>query len=268
MRQLAELYRPDLVDLAVELLGSDPFARLAEGTRHVQPAIFCASLAGWERVDRQPVSLVAGHSLGEFAALVAGGALSAEDGLRLVCTRGVLMERAAAVADTGMLAVMGGGLPPGQAIADETDLEIANDNSADQVVLAGPRAGLRRAAALATERGMRAVMLSVQGAYHSSAMVDVVDEFREALESVRFRRPSVPVLSGMTGRPLSDPPRELSAALTRRVRWRETLLAMHAAGIRHYVEAGPGRRLVDLAVRTLPGDIRVETVDQPTGTVV
>ncbi len=134
MRSDVERTRPDLLELAEGELGFDPFERVAEGTRFAQPAIFCASLAGWSQAGAGDASCMAGHSLGEFAALVAAGALDERDGLRLVALRGRLMQEAAG--DGGMLAV---GAPVENAgeLARRFELTVANDNSPEQVVLSG-----------------------------------------------------------------------------------------------------------------------------------
>jgi [acyl-carrier-protein] S-malonyltransferase len=251
MRELVEHERPDLLERAREESGDDPFERAAEATRFTQPAVFCASVAGWERLGRPDAGCVAGHSLGEFAALVAAGSLSAEDGLRLVALRGRLMGEAADAGDGGMLALLGHHDGAAERIAERNGLTIANDNAPTEVVLSGSRLGLDGAAADARDEGLRAVRLSVGGAFHSPAMAGAEPEFRAALDEVELRPPEVTALSCLIARPFDDIRRRLLEGLTRPVRWRETLLTLHALGARRFVEAGPGRVLTKLVPRTL-----------------
>src|SRR5205823_11872085 len=128
--------RPDLLAMAAEVVGEDPFARAEEGTMFVQPAIFCASLAGWQALGTPDGDFMAGHSLGELAALVAAGALDERDGLELVALRGGLMQEAGEVAgDGGMLALMGdGAADQATELADQHGLAVANDHAAQQGV--------------------------------------------------------------------------------------------------------------------------------------
>src|SRR6201993_4684923 len=137
MRETVAEVRPDLRSLADEIVGGDPFARVEDGTRFAQPAIFCASLAGWEALGRPAGEFMAGHSLGELAALVAAGALQERDGLELVALRGRLMQESGEEAgDGGMLALVGKGAADHAAgLAEDHGLAVANDNSPQQVVL-------------------------------------------------------------------------------------------------------------------------------------
>ncbi len=253
MRDGVEHWRPELLALALETVGEDPFARAAEGTNFAQPAIFCASLAGWHALGCPRGDLMAGHSLGELAALVAAGALDERDGLALVALRGRLMHEAGLRAgDGGMLAVLGrGAAEQAQEIAQAHELTVANDNSPQQVVLSGSRARLPAAEQHAKELGLRATELDVTGAFHSPMMASAVPEFRAALAQTDFSPPRVPVISAVTVRPFEDPRTELADALTKPVRWRETMLALHELGVTKLVETGPGRVLAGLAKRTL-----------------
>jgi len=256
MRELVERERPDLLDRAREETGDDPFERAADSTRFTQPAVFCASVAGWERLGRPDAAYVAGHSLGEFAALVAAGSLSAEDGLRLVALRGRLMDEAAGDDDGGMLALLGRHAGAAEWIAERNGLTIANDNAPTEVVLSGSGPGLDGAAADARDEGLRSVRLSVAGAFHSPAMAAAEPELRAALAEVELRPPEITAVSGLIARPFDDIRRGLLEGLTRPVRWRETLLALHGLGARRFVEAGPGRVLAKLVPRTL-GNVEV-----------
>ncbi|MGA2010697.1 MAG: ACP S-malonyltransferase [Solirubrobacteraceae bacterium] len=255
MRDLVARARPELLALAAEVVGEDPFPRAGEGTEFAQPAIFCASLAGWAAIGSPPGDLTAGHSLGELAALVAAGALDERRGLELVTLRGRLMHEAGQRAgDGGMVAVIGAGASDHAAeIALAADLTVANDNSPQQVVLSGAKANLPAAVQRAREHGLRAMELDVTGAFHSSMMASAVPEFAAALNATTFDTPRATVVSAVTAAPFTDPRRELADALTMPVRWRETLLALRELGAQRFVDVGPGRVLSGLAKRTLAG---------------
>lgn len=244
--------KPHLLRLAREELGADPFEGLGAGAGFVQPAIYCASLACWERAGRPVGGMVAGHSLGELAALVAGGALGEEEGLRLAVVRGHLMEEEAAASPGGMMAVLGEGPAPGE-IAARFGLTVANDNAPGQVVLSGPAEGLADARRVLRAAGLKAIRLPVAGAFHSPAMATAAARFREELARVSFRRPLVPVFSSVAAEPFVDPRAGLAAALTEPVRWRRTVARMRAAGAREFLEVGPGDVLTGLVRRILDG---------------
>jgi malonyl CoA-acyl carrier protein transacylase len=253
MRDDVQRTRPELLKLAIEIVGEDPFVRAGEGTNYAQPAIFCASLAGWHALERPDGDYMAGHSLGELAALVAAGALDERAGLELVALRGRLMNEAGEQAgDGGMVAVLGrGAADHAEEIACAHDLTVANDNSPQQVVLSGAREQLSAAIAHAKELGLRAMELDVTGAFHSPMMAAAVPEFSAALDRTKFAPPRVPVISAVTVAPFADPRRELANALTMPVRWREILLDLHERGAERFIEVGPGRVLTGLAKRTL-----------------
>lgn len=255
MRDLVARVRPDLLELAVGVVGEDPFPRADEGTNFAQPAIFCASLAGWEALGRPPAELMAGHSLGELGALVAAGALDEREGLELVTLRGRLMhESGLAAGDGSMLALMGAGASDQAAeIAEAHDLTVANDNSPMQVVLSGAAAALPAAAEQAREFGLRPIELDVTGAFHSPMMAAAVPEFQAALAKTTFVEPRCTVVSAVTAQPFTDPRAELADALTMPVRWREVMLTLQELGAQRFVDVGPGRVLTGLAKRTLKG---------------
>lgn len=249
MREQVARVRPDLLKALSDALGEDPFARVDDGTQYAQPAIYCASLAGWEALGSPEGDLMAGHSLGELAALVAAGAISDHDGLELVVLRGALMGQAE---EGGMLALLGSGAADqAPALAEAHALTVANDNSPQQVVLSGARTNLEPAARAASDLGLRAMPLDVTGAFHSPLMAPVLAPFEEALKRVAFTEPRVPVMSAVTAEPFDDIALRLAEALTHPVRWRETLLAMRALGAERFIEVGPGRVLTGLAKRTL-----------------
>jgi [acyl-carrier-protein] S-malonyltransferase len=253
MRDTVKAARAELLDAAIEVVGEDPFERVGDGTQFAQPAIFCASLAGWEALERPLGDFMAGHSLGELAALVAAGSLSERDGLELVALRGRLMQQAGERAgDGGMIALLGAGAADhAQELAEGHGLSVANDNSPQQIVLSGARSALPEAAAAARELGLRALELDVTGAFHSPMMASAAPEFEAALAQVEVREPRVTVVSAVTAEPFDDIRARLVEALTRPVRWRETMLALHGLGAERFVEVGPGRVLTGLAKRTL-----------------
>jgi [acyl-carrier-protein] S-malonyltransferase len=253
MRDLVARVRPDLLELATETVGEDPFPRADDGTNFAQPAIFCASLAGWASIGSPIAELMAGHSLGELGALVAAEAIDERDALNLVTLRGKLMyESGQAAGDGSMVAVMGAGAADhAQEIADASQLTVANDNSPMQIVLSGAKANIPAALESAKGMGLRAMELDVTGAFHSPMMAAAVPEFERALADVEFRDPVTTVISAVTAQPFADPRRELADALTKPVRWREVMLAMHEQGARRFVDVGPGRVLTGLAKRTL-----------------
>lgn len=250
MRDVVAEHTPELLSEVVELVGEDPFSRADEGTMYAQPAIFCASLAGWNALGSPPGDFMAGHSLGELAALVAAGALSWRDGLALVVLRGRLMQ---AAGEGGMIALLGpGAADRAPALAQAHGLAVANDNSPQQVVLSGERRALPSAITEAKELGLRTMELPVTGAFHSPMMAEAVPAFTEALGRVAVSSPrGVTVLSAVTAAPFEDVRAQLAQALTMPVRWRETLLAMRELGAERFLEVGPGKVLTGLVKRTL-----------------
>jgi [acyl-carrier-protein] S-malonyltransferase len=252
MRDLACAARPDLVELAGELVGEDPFARVDEGTRFAQPALYCASVALWEDAGRPGADYFAGHSLGEIAALVAAGSFDAEDGLRIAVRRGELMGAAADAAEGGgMLAVLGDDAAARE-LAQRHLLVVANDNAPGQLVLSGPDEDIEAAIADAEERGLRSVRLPIRGAFHSRAMAPAVPKLREALAAIQVRSPLTPVISGVTAEPIDDVRARLAEAVIRPVRWRDVLAALRNLDVERFLEVGPGKVLKGLVRRTVP----------------
>ncbi len=258
MRDLVAQRAPQLLDRAVELVGEDPFARVEESTRFQQPAIFCASIAGWQALpgDVRP-GAAAGHSLGELAALAAAGVLTVDDALELVVLRGRLMAEAD---DRGsMIALVGADDDEAAKVADAAGLTVANDNAPGQIVLAGDRERFDRAEEVAGELGKRTIRLPVAGAFHSPSMAPAVAPFRAALDEVELHEPRFTVFSCASAQPFTDPRDELARALIRPVRWRETFTALHDAGGSRFIEVGPGKVLARLAKRIVAGT-KVETL--------
>ncbi len=255
MRALVAAVRPDLLDAAIELVGEDPFPRVEESTRFAQPAILCASLASWTRVRGyvDPIAL-AGHSLGEFSALAAAGAILDHDALRLVVLRGDHMAMSGEASGGGtVLAVLGASPEAAAALAERHGVSVANDNAAGQVVLSGSPGALNDARADAEAQGLRALPLGVAGALHSPQMQGAVAPFGAALRDVTFQEPDFTVFSCATAAPFTDPATELAQALVSPVRWRETMDALDDFGSEFYVDAGPGRVLSKLAPRCIKG---------------
>jgi [acyl-carrier-protein] S-malonyltransferase len=243
---------PELLELASELLGDDPFRCAHERTDYAQPAIFVASMAGWRERDIPDIVAMAGHSLGELSALAAADAVAVEDALRLVILRGKLMQEAAQGSGGGMVALLGGEPEAAAELAAEHDLVVANDNAPGQLVLSGPLAGVDQIKRTARERGFKALVLDVAGAFHSPCVERAREPFLNALRDVRWSAPSVTVISGATVTPFSDPPQQLADALVAPVRWRELMTTLFDLGAREFVDVGPGHVLARLVARNLP----------------
>jgi malonyl CoA-acyl carrier protein transacylase len=211
-------------------------------------------MAAWRERDDdlRHVCAMAGHSLGEFSALAAAGALTIDDALALVVLRGRLMADAAADRpDGGMVALLGA--DPGQArdLAERCGVGIANDNAPGQVVVSGNGAALDVLVTEARAAGFKAMALDVAGAFHSADMAPAELPFVLALEDVPMAAPRVPVISGLTARPFSDLPYELSRAIVSPVLWREVMTALVGLGAEQFVDVGPGRVLERLVKRNL-----------------
>jgi [acyl-carrier-protein] S-malonyltransferase len=253
-RGLVAEHRPDLLELAEELVDDDPFARLEEGTRFAQPVVYCAALAGLERLGRPAADVYAGHSLGEISALAAAGAVDDHDGLRIVVARGRLMDEAASAGPPGGMLAVGGDRDQAASLAERAGLRIANENSPAQSVLTGPVEGIDTAVDAARDLGLRAKRLAVAGAFHSPAIEPASGPFRAALEEIEFRAPRAPVISCLTAAPFDADPRDLLvAALTEPVRWVEVLERLRADGAGRFCDVGPGKVLAGLVRKTLDG---------------
>ena len=262
MAAVAAAHRPELLAQAREELGADPFEQIAEGTHYAQPAIYCASLAHWAKAGSPAGALIAGHSLGELAALVAGGALEAGEGLRLAVVRGRLMEEAAALSPGGMMAVLGGEDAVVRELAAGFELTVANDNAPGQVVLSGASEALSEARRKVRADGMKAIRLPVAGAFHSPLMASAAEKFRAELDRVEFSQPRVPVFSSTAAAPFAEPRDGLAAALTEPVIWQATLKRMRADGATVFLETGPGDVLTGLVRRTLD-DVEARSLAEP-----
>lgn len=228
-------------------------------TEHAQPAILAVSVATWRalaaEVDVRPAWL-AGHSLGEYSALVVAGALEFGDALRLVRTRGRLMQAAVPVGVGAMAAIVG--LAPGEvqacceaAGAGEV-VTPANFNGAGQIVVAGHRGAVERAAQAARAAGARVVELPVSAPFHCPLMAPAAAGLAAALASVPIGALTVPVVTNVEAAPNDDPSRVrdlLVAQVTAPVRWEESMLFLQRAGCRRVIEVGPGQVLSKLVQR-------------------
>ena len=262
MRAWVEDACPELFALAVSEVGCDPFSRVEESTRYAQPAIYCASVAclaaGVPAAD-----WMAGHSLGEFAALVAAGSMSSDDGLRLVALRGRLMDEAPGGSGR-MLAVRGpDAWEMAVEVAFETGTYPANHNSPTQVVLAGVESAVLDAQRVARGRGLRASVLPVRGAFHTPLMESAREPFAAALASVHVGVPRVPVISGATAMPFDDVRAGLVDALTAPVRWSDVLQTLADRGAGRFVEVGPGEVLSGLVRKTLGPEVEATAIAEP-----
>lgn len=229
-------------------------------TEYTQPAIFLHSMIAAAHLPERSAAMVAGHSLGEYSALVHAGALVFEDGLRLVRLRGQLMQRAGEEYPGTMAAVIG--LEP-DAIRElcaeasaQGVVQPANFNSPGQVVVSGSVEGVRAAMDLARSRGARMVKeLVVSGAFHSPLMESARAELRRALDAVPMRDASIPVYANVSAAPVHDAGEIrtlLDLQITSPVRWEESVRAMAAGGAVEFHEVGPGKVLQGLIKRTLP----------------
>jgi [acyl-carrier-protein] S-malonyltransferase len=228
----------------------------------------CACAAALEERGVRP-AVVAGHSLGEYAALVAAGVLDFEAGLRLVLQRSALMERSASAAAGTMSAILGSSPEAVEEVIarwqDRGVIANANDNAPGQIVVSGDVETLRAAAEDFQAAGARVIELPVGGAFHSPLMADAQRSFAPVLDATPFAGARVPVVPNLTAVPASDPAvikDALRAQITGRVRWRETIAAMLDFGVDTFVEAGPGKVLSGLVQRCTRGQpVRVLNVE-------
>jgi [acyl-carrier-protein] S-malonyltransferase len=231
-------------------------------TEFVQPALLAIDVAAFRVLEGAGVSFVgaAGHSLGEFAALVAARVLELPNALTIVAIRGRAMQAAGEERPGTMSALLGVGAEQASALCDEARgddvLLVANENSPQQVVISGSVPAIQRAEALAAGRRIRAVRLAVAGAFHSPLMEPAVEPLSAAIDDAVFSPPRFPVAANVTGE-LVDDPDTLRALLKRHVvspvRWQACAQALRATGADVFVEAGPGEVLTKLAKRVVPG---------------
>jgi [acyl-carrier-protein] S-malonyltransferase len=268
-RELYDSYAAarDVFDEADASLGF-PLSRLcfegpeAELTRtdNVQPAILATSIACLRAAQQQvgdenlpSPCLVAGHSLGEYTALVAADVLSFSDAVRLVRERGRLMNQAGEKNQGSMLAIIGLGKAAVEDVCVQSGTEISNINCPGQIVISGAIDALTEASKLAKIKGAgRVIPLKVSGAFHSTLMEPIMDEFSEVVSRLAFRPPSIPIIANVTARPLTDVDSiraELSYQLRRCIQWQPSVEYMVQDGVNSFYEIGPGRVLSGLIKR-------------------
>lgn len=225
-------------------------------TQNAQPALMATSLAAMKALDVEGVtvkaaSCVAGHSLGEYSALAAAGAISIGDTARLLRTRGEAMQAAVPVGEGAMAAILGLDFAAVQEVADAAAqgevCQAANDNDPTQVVVSGAKAAVERAAEIAKEKGARrAVMLPVSAPFHCALMQPAADVMAEALANVTIKAPIVPVIANVSAAAVSNPDeirKLLVEQVTGSVRWRESVINMAASGVTEFWEIGAGKAL-------------------------
>lgn len=274
-RELAQAYKAaqEVFDEVDEALGEALSRKMWEGpkdvltlTENAQPALMAVSMAvirvletekGFRLADR--VSYVAGHSLGEYSALAAAGALSLADAARLLRARGRAMQQAVPVGQGAMAALLGVGLDVAEKVAAEAAqgevCQVANDNEPTQVVLSGHKSAIDRVGEVGRKHGVRrALPLPVSAPFHCALMQPAADVMAEELAKVEVRRPVVPVVANVLAEPISDPDeikKRLVEQVTGTVRWRECVLKMGELGVTDFYEIGAGKVLTGLVKRIL-----------------
>jgi len=237
-------------------------AEALKRTDVVQLAVFACDLAAFDVLKAEGVmtNVAAGHSLGEYVALVASGAVVLEPGLAALAARASAMEKASEDNPGAMTAIIGMSLDEARevcGIAGRGDmLAVANENSPKQTVLSGSVSAVERAEELARSRGAKAVRLQVAGAFHSPLMGSAVQPVREALSRIHFERPAFPIIPNASGKPTTQPLvlRDLlSRHLISPVRWDASMQAIAGMGVDFVIEAGPRDVLGKLARRAVPG---------------
>ncbi|MEO1106335.1 MAG: ACP S-malonyltransferase [Pseudomonadota bacterium] len=244
-------------------------------TQNAQPALMATSLAAMRALEAEGVSVtdaafVAGHSLGEYSALAAAGALSVADTARLLRKRGQAMQSAVPVGEGAMAAILGLDLEGVRAVAEEAAqgdvCQAANDNDPTQVVVSGAKAAVERAAEIAKEKGAkRAILLPVSAPFHCALMQPAADVMAEALAAVEIKAPAVPLVANVRAEAVSDPDlirQLLVEQVTGSVRWRESVQYMTAQGVTETWEIGAGKALSGM-VRKINRDIVGKAVGTP-----
>ena len=281
-RDLAEAYpaAKAVFEAVDEALGERLSALIWEGdaaeltlTRNAQPALMATSLAAMRALEAEGYGIdradyVAGHSLGEYSALAAAGALDLAEAARLLRLRGEAMQAAVPVGEGAMAALLGLDLAGAEAVAEEAAqgevCQAANDNDPAQVVISGARAAVERAVDIAKARGAkRAMLLPVSAPFHCALMRPAAEAMTEALAGAAILAPKVPVVANVTARPETDPEtirRLLAEQVTGRVRWRESVLWMAGAGVTETVEIGAGKALSGM-IRRIAKEIETRAVN-------
>lgn len=263
----------DLMQFANEVLGFDILSLMFKGTDEdlkktevTQPSIFIHSVAVLKTLNGQGAEMVAGHSLGEFSALVANGVLSFDDGLKLVSARANAMQEACDANPSSMAAILG--------LADEKVEEIcsqidgivvpANYNCPGQLVISGETSAVEIACEKMKEAGAkRALMLPVNGAFHSPLMQPAQEKLAAAIENTKFRNATIPVYQNITTTGVSDPEeikKNLIKQLTGPVKWTQSVQNMIKDGATHFVEVGPGKTLQGL-IKKINAEVMVSSAN-------
>jgi [acyl-carrier-protein] S-malonyltransferase len=264
-----------------EALGQNLFKLMCEGpedqltlTENAQPAIMANAIATLRVLEREgnvrlaeKADFVAGHSLGEYSALCAAGAFDVATTVRLLKLRGQAMQAAVPVGIGAMAALLGADVEKAQALADAAAegevCVIANDNDPGQVVISGHLAAIERAIALVKDYGIkRGILLPVSAPFHCPLMQPAADAMAKALAGASLQAPLIPVYANVTAAPVADPDAIralLVEQVTGRVRWRESVAAMFAAGVHDYVEFG-GKVLSPMVKRTAPDAVATSVI--------
>ncbi|MDE0780515.1 MAG: ACP S-malonyltransferase [Alphaproteobacteria bacterium] len=248
-------------------------------TQNTQPALMAVSMAVTRVLEEEAgkkisemASFVAGHSLGEYSALAAAGAMPLAETAKLLQTRGEAMQAAVAVGKGAMAAILGPSLEDVEAIAADAAegqvCDVANDNSDGQVVVSGNTEAVERAVEIAKERGAkRAMMLTVSAPFHCRLLDPAADVMTYALATVNMLAPNPPLIANVTALPVSDPDEIrnlLIEQVTSRVRWRECVLAMRDRGVDELCEIGTGKVLTGL-VRRIDREVSGRAIGSPAG---
>ncbi|RCU44046.1 [acyl-carrier-protein] S-malonyltransferase [Chryseobacterium lacus] len=259
----------DLMESANDILGFDILSVMFSGTEEdlkkteiTQPSIFIHSLAELKATNTIGAEMVAGHSLGEFSALVANGVLSFEDGLKLVSERAKAMQEACNSNPSSMAAILGLEDHKVEEICESVEGIVvpANYNCPGQLVISGETSAVEKACQLLKEAGAkRALILPVNGAFHSPLMQPAQDRLSNAIEETKFRKAMIPVYQNITTTAVTDPEeikQNLMAQLTGPVKWTQSVQNMIKNGATQFVEVGPGKTLQGL-IRKINAEVAV-----------
>ncbi len=246
-------------------------------TVNLQPALLAVSLACLSAIRHEKgpePGYAAGHSLGEYGALAGAGVLSFEDAMKLVFRRGSLMNREALNHPGAMRAILGLSITEVEKIVQEAQacgiVSVANHNTEKQIVITGAIEGVEKATELATGSRAKVIPLKVSGPWHSTLIKQAATEFAEYLEAFPFEKPQARVVLNVTGEPETDPDqikRIMARQLISPVKWFDSVLALHSAGVEVHVEVGPKKVLSGLVKKSLPRDAgcRIYSVDSIKG---
>jgi [acyl-carrier-protein] S-malonyltransferase len=240
-----------------------------QNTMNSQPAIMTMSVAAWrtwEEIQHSQatnVKAVAGHSLGEYTSLVAANVIGFSDAVRLVRKRGELMNQAAVNRPGAMAAILGLNELAFDQICSETGVELANINTEDQIVISGDKLAVARAMDLASARGAKkAIPLPVSGAFHSSLMMEAKAGLADAVQSLHFNEPKMPVVGNCDSKPLTTADEirsELVNGLCQCVQWKDSVRHLVDSGVTQFVEFGSGGVLAGL-IKRIDRGVKVSTV--------